>query len=57
MTIDNMYHKVMKHKIDGKEGEMIITKKEYDESGADKCNDYNDTGKSCKKAIEQLKIV
>ena len=47
----------MKHKIDGKEGEMIITKKEYDESGADKCNDYNDTGKSCKKAIEQLKIV
>lgn len=57
MTIDNMHVMVTKHEIDGKAGEMIITKKEYDESGAEKTTDYDDTGKSCKKAIEQLKIV
>jgi len=36
---------------------MIISRKDYEESGAEAIKNYNNTGESCKKAIAQLKIV
>jgi hypothetical protein len=52
MTINNLHHKC-----EEKRNEMIISKKEYEESGTKNINNYDHTGQSCKKAIEQLKIV
>lgn len=54
MTINNL-HKLCTEEL---RGEMIISKKDYEESGYnDSIKNYDNTGLSCKKAIEQLKIV
>ena len=52
MTINNLHHKC-----DTLRKEMIISKKDYEESGTQNIVNYDHTGQSCKKAIEQLKIV
>ena len=53
MTINNLHFKC-----EDLRNEMIISKKEYEESGVEKTTkNYNDSGLSCKKAIEQIKII
>jgi len=47
MTINNLHKKCEEER-----KEMIISKKEYEESHSDKIINYDDTGKSCNKAIE-----
>jgi len=47
MTINNLHKKCEEER-----NEMIISKKEYEESGTDAVKNYDNTGKSCKKAIE-----
>lgn len=56
MTINNLHKLCDEPKFGGKY-EFIITKKEYEESGTDLTKNYDNTNASCKKAIEQLKIV
>jgi hypothetical protein len=55
MTINNLHLKCVgnpNEKTTAERGEMIISKKEYEESKTDSTKDYDNTGKSCKKAIE-----
>jgi hypothetical protein len=52
MTINNLHQKC-----ETTRKEMIISRKDYEDSGTEKFTNYDDTGNSCKKAIEQLKIV
>lgn len=46
MTINNLQIKCQFERPD-----MIISRKDYEESGADLIKNYNNTGESCKKAI------
>ena len=57
MTINNLHEKCVgdphaKEKSTIERGEMIISKKEYEDSNTDQYKNYNNTGNSCKKAIE-----
>jgi len=52
MTINNLHKKC-----ETLRKEMIISKKEYEEADLENIVNYDNTGQSCKKAIEQLKIV
>jgi hypothetical protein len=52
MTINNLHEKCETDR-----AEMIISKKDYEESGTKDYKNYDNTGEACKKAIEQLKIV
>ena len=47
MTINNLHHKCEEER-----KEMIISRKDYEESGTEKTHNYDETDKSCKKAIE-----
>ena len=47
MTINNLHEKC-----EDKRKEMIISRKDFEDSGTEKTLNYNDTGNSCKKAIE-----